>query len=234
MLSSVVTGTSTFTRDLPYGWDTLVENIVDPSHIPFAHHGLQGTREDAIPINLTVTSEGQHGFEFDFADRTMGRRRAGSGSFKAPYIVAYQAEYGPKQTATAKQLAKEASKPPKTFNLTVVCLPTRPGWSRIIIFVTLPKGFVFAALPAWLLHLFPNRFLDSDLAFLHFQEQTAQERGYAPNNPKYFMPAQVDRGITALRNWIGRHATVLRPRCLRPCMSGSSSCRGGSSTRRTV
>ena len=27
--------------DLPYGWDTLLENIADPSHIPFAHHGLQ-------------------------------------------------------------------------------------------------------------------------------------------------------------------------------------------------
>jgi pheophorbide a oxygenase len=90
MLSSVAEGASTYTRDLPYGWDTLVENLVDPSHIPFAHHGLQGKREDAIPINLTLTHEDAHGFEFEFADRTMGRRRAGSGGFKAPYVVQYQ------------------------------------------------------------------------------------------------------------------------------------------------
>lgn len=32
----------TYTRDLPYGWDTLVENLIDPSHVPFAHHGMQG------------------------------------------------------------------------------------------------------------------------------------------------------------------------------------------------
>ena len=53
MLAGVAEGASTYTRDLPYGWDTLLENIVDPAHIPFAHHGLQGKRSDAIPINMT-------------------------------------------------------------------------------------------------------------------------------------------------------------------------------------
>jgi len=41
MLAGAREDVSTYTRDLPYGWDTLVENIVDPSHVPFAHHGLQ-------------------------------------------------------------------------------------------------------------------------------------------------------------------------------------------------
>lgn len=45
---------STYTRDTPYGWDTLVENLIDPSHVPFAHHGMQGKRTDAIPINMTM------------------------------------------------------------------------------------------------------------------------------------------------------------------------------------
>ena len=29
-------------RELPYSFDFLVENFMDPAHIPFAHHGLQG------------------------------------------------------------------------------------------------------------------------------------------------------------------------------------------------
>ena len=45
---------STYTRDLPYGWDTLVENLIDPAHIPFAHHNLQGKRKDAIPIYMSI------------------------------------------------------------------------------------------------------------------------------------------------------------------------------------
>ena len=74
---------STYTRDLPYGWDTLLENLIDPAHIPFAHHGLQGTRDDAIPIEMSVahslgsfeTEEtdqrrGEAGFLFEWQDRS--------------------------------------------------------------------------------------------------------------------------------------------------------------------
>lgn len=32
-------------RDLEYDWQTLVENVADPSHVPFAHHGIQGNRD---------------------------------------------------------------------------------------------------------------------------------------------------------------------------------------------
>jgi phenylpropionate dioxygenase-like ring-hydroxylating dioxygenase large terminal subunit len=66
------TATSSYTRDLPYGWDTLVENLIDPSHVPFAHHGLQGKRTDATPINMTVpiSKKGAAGFSFEFGDRT--------------------------------------------------------------------------------------------------------------------------------------------------------------------
>jgi len=76
-LRSVKPGASTYTRDLPYGWETLLENIVDPSHVPFAHHGMQGKREDAIAINMSgPIAIGAHGFDFEFADRTMGMRPA--------------------------------------------------------------------------------------------------------------------------------------------------------------
>jgi pheophorbide a oxygenase len=62
---------STYTRDLPYGWDSLVENLLDPAHVPFAHHGLQGKRDDAIPINMTVPEAlGEQGFQYEWQDRT--------------------------------------------------------------------------------------------------------------------------------------------------------------------
>ncbi|KAK9867348.1 hypothetical protein WJX84_010011 [Apatococcus fuscideae] len=43
-----------FMRDLPYSWDTLVENVVDPSHVAFAHHGVQGNREKPMISNMTT------------------------------------------------------------------------------------------------------------------------------------------------------------------------------------
>ena len=29
-----------FTRDLPYSFDVLMENLADPAHLPFSHHNL--------------------------------------------------------------------------------------------------------------------------------------------------------------------------------------------------
>ena len=41
---------SSFTvRDLPYSFDFLVENFMDPAHIPFAHHSLQVRRSRSLP-----------------------------------------------------------------------------------------------------------------------------------------------------------------------------------------
>jgi phenylpropionate dioxygenase-like ring-hydroxylating dioxygenase large terminal subunit len=34
-----------YVRDLPYDFQTLVENVVDPAHVPFSHHGYQGNRD---------------------------------------------------------------------------------------------------------------------------------------------------------------------------------------------
>lgn len=33
-----------FFRDLPYDFSTLLENVADPAHVPFSHHGVQGNR----------------------------------------------------------------------------------------------------------------------------------------------------------------------------------------------
>ena len=211
------------------------QNIVDPSHIPFAHHGLQGKRTDAIAINMSAPeSLGAAGLLFEFGDRTMGMRRSSIGEFRAPFVVAYNGSF-------------EGST--KMFNLTVVCLPTAPGWSRTIIFGGIkpearvahakagdaevarqrsrlsapalqklgpkPKPSLFAKifslLPTWAIHLGSNRFLDSDLAFLHFQEQTLRQRGAPKPASAYFMPAPSDRVIVALRRWLEQYAHVLGP-----------------------
>jgi phenylpropionate dioxygenase-like ring-hydroxylating dioxygenase large terminal subunit len=40
--------TDQYMRDLPYGWGTLVENGLDPSHVNFAHHGVIGDRRARV------------------------------------------------------------------------------------------------------------------------------------------------------------------------------------------
>lgn len=220
----------TYTRDHPYGWDTLIENLIDPSHIPFAHHGMQGSRKDAIPINMTrAVDNGPAGFSFQWQDRTMGQMRSGMGEFRAPYLVSYDAKF-------AK--AGDDDEPPRPFRLSVLCIPTTPGKSRVMVFnvkqedtkgenaavstqastkeaVATKKekrpslvATLFKILPTWVSHLLSNKFFDSDVAFLHYQEQLR----YDTNNPKqrgdarYFMPAECDRSISAFHGWMGQYA----------------------------
>ena len=52
--------------DLPYDYTLLLENVMDISHVPYTHHGTQGKREFARPINYTVTEAlTQAGFKLE-------------------------------------------------------------------------------------------------------------------------------------------------------------------------
>jgi len=50
-----------YMRDITYDWDTFVENIVDPTHVPFAHHGIQGRRERPGSQGLRLDSSSMDG-----------------------------------------------------------------------------------------------------------------------------------------------------------------------------
>lgn len=54
--------TVTIQRDLYYGYDTLMENVSDPSHIDFAHHKVTGRRDRAKPLPFKVHESGPWGF----------------------------------------------------------------------------------------------------------------------------------------------------------------------------
>ena len=41
-------------RDLPYSFDFLIENFMDPAHIPFAHHSLQVRNADIMRVCLCM------------------------------------------------------------------------------------------------------------------------------------------------------------------------------------
>jgi pheophorbide a oxygenase len=202
MLEALGDNPKTYTRDLPYGWDALVENLIDPAHVPFAHHGMQGSRKDDIPINMTTaTDNGERSFSFYWEDRAMGKMRAGNVNFIAPFVVAYEANFE----------SKDGSDEKKPLVLTALCIPTKPGWSRAIIVTAASKegpkkksivAKIFSKLPIWLVHQLSNRFLDSDLVFLHFQEWERQR------NDDYYTPSPADRCIQALRKWVPKYTDI--------------------------
>ena len=44
-------------RELPYGFEVLIENVLDPAHVPFAHHGSIGNRNDVAISRMKLTGK---------------------------------------------------------------------------------------------------------------------------------------------------------------------------------
>eukprot|EP00434_Breviolum_minutum_P028854 symbB.v1.2.025519.t1/scaffold2480.1/size78183/1 len=204
--------TGTYTRDLPYGYDSLIENLIDVSHVPFAHHGLQGTRDDAVPVSMTipeVKTSDTHGeiLSFTFWDRTMGMRREAQFSLRSPFFFFYLGEFkGDGDNLEFKKFSERrgGSEPDgkPRFRLHCACVPVAPGWSRLILCNAAREGKSTGFLPPWAIHLLSNRFLDSDMAFLHYQERKLRNK---PNSAEtwsnaYYMPGTSNQPVTNLQS----------------------------------
>eukprot|EP00887_Chlorella_sp_A99_P007093 scaffold2.g7093.t1 len=202
-------------RDIPYDYQTLIENVVDPAHVPFSHHGVQGNRD-------TV----KHGM-FD-----MRRLESESQPFLSSFAVFFdQVEFLPPST-----IAYKRTKPDGAFMCFIsFATPTTPGRCRVL--AQTVSTYAKDPLPLAILSLFPrwyehvmirHKVLDGDSVFLHLQEhklvdearQLEAEASAGSGNGAggsdapatavaarawhrlYFMPAAADVLVAAFKSWL--------------------------------
>ena len=180
-------------RDLPYDALTLLENVLDSSHVPFTHHRSVSKREYASPVELEVLDSDRQGFRGFWQD---GPRKGTLGSqntrFIAPSLMWHD--------LTAKQLGR---------TMTVVyATPIRKGECRVFArfpfqFASkLPEFFIKIA-PQWYSHLGQNGVLEDDQIFLHHQERYLEARGGgAEFSRAFYLPTKADRFVFELRQWV--------------------------------
>jgi phenylpropionate dioxygenase-like ring-hydroxylating dioxygenase large terminal subunit len=181
---------SSVVRDLPYDWRTLVENVADPSHVPFAHHGIQGRRDKAGPIRFEMLREDAGGFEAQAGSRNFALFTRVS--FEPPCRLEYCFDFPGG----------------KRMGLLSYCLPVGPGRSRIV--AQFPRNFshrLGRLLPRWWDHIVNrNAVLDGDLVLLHEQErELARRRASEPDHSwktAYRLPASADRLVIAFHRWL--------------------------------
>ena len=182
-------------RDLPMDYATLLENVMDVSHVPFTHHNSVGKRENATPVVLEM--EGpltKNGFVGIWKE---GPRNGKYGSqfteFKAPSLM--------RHTLKTKEFT----------TLTVVyAVPTTPGRCRLMarfpfIFGSPIPRTIFKIVPRWWSHLSQNAILEDDQIFLHKQERVIElqrsvhKLSYAQ---ACYMPTKADTYVGAFRKWV--------------------------------
>ena len=187
-------------RDLPYDALTLLENVLDVSHIPYTHHKTVGKRENAAPMQMEVLAAGKQGFQGIWPE---GPRKGQLGTqhttFVAPSLMYHD--------LTSKQFGR---------TMTVVyATPIRKGECRLFArfpfkFSTKLPGFFIKLTPRWYSHLSNNGVLEDDQIFLHIQErllEKAKGRAVSPATERpyaqiCYLPTQADRYVTAFRKWV--------------------------------
>lgn len=182
---------------MPYSWETLVENLCDPAHIPFAHHSLMNgaDRLSAMDINMRVTAESPAGFSAQKDPYPEGTGQYDV-VFRPPCLMFY--------TIVADSTRGKGS----YLGLGQYCVPTAPGRCRLLARFPFRLSFepamaIIRKTPRWITHLSQNAVMDSDVVFLCSQDEIVARETEVLS--KYYMPARCDTMVTAFRRWLGRH-----------------------------
>lgn len=183
-------------RDLPYDALTLLENVLDASHVPYTHHRTVGNRSNAGPVELEVTESGKHGFKGVWQEGprkgTLGKQDT---TFIAPNLMWHD--------LTSKQFGR---------TLTVVyATPIRKGECRLFAifpfkFSSKLPGLFIKLTPRWYSHLGQNRVLEDDQIFLHHQERYLEEVGSENFTKAFYLPTKADSFVFELRQWINNYS----------------------------
>ncbi|TYQ31496.1 Rieske 2Fe-2S domain-containing protein [Pseudanabaena sp. UWO310] len=187
-------------RDLPYDAITLLENVLDASHLPFTHHKSVGNRANAAPMVLEVLETEKYGFKGTWEE---GPRRGKLGrqdtTFIAPSLMWHD--------LTSKQFGRTIT--------AVYATPTRKGECRLFArfpfqFSSAIPRFFIGITPRWYSHIGQNGILEDDQIFLHYQERyleqalaKMEDRG---NHAKaFYLATSADTYVTELRKWVSRY-----------------------------
>ena len=191
-------------RDLPYDALTLLENVLDASHIPYTHHKTVSKRENAAPMQMNVVASDKQGFQGIWPE---GPRKGELGTqhttFVAPALMYHD--------LTSKQFGR---------TLTVVyATPIRKGECRLFArfpfkFSSKLPGFFIKLTPRWYSHINNNRVLEDDQIFLHIQERMLAQDGVGKASPTEnqlyaqtcYLPTAADCYVVAFRKWVSEFA----------------------------
>jgi len=178
---------SSIVRDLEYDWQTFIENVVDPAHVPFAHHGVQGNRDRAKPVPIKIVESTQTRIEAKI-ERGLETKI----TFTPPCLLEYAINFGQE----------------RQLGLVTYCIPIAPGKCRIV--AQFPRNFAKQLnywVPRWWNHINErNSVLDGDMILLHIQERNLHQRLRTDSwKALYKLPTSADRMVIEFRRWLDQY-----------------------------
>ncbi|KAJ8770149.1 hypothetical protein K2173_011244 [Erythroxylum novogranatense] len=210
-------------RDFPFGYEILIENLMDPAHVPYAHYKLlpslpsknsvKHDREGGSPLDIDI-------HRWDITGYSATRDGNANTEFIAPCVFCSVstlpnakdslAEKGNGSASSegneeGQQSSSQMSQ--RQAVLIFICVPVGPGKSRLI--YSFPRNFAVwldRIIPRWVYHLQQNLVLDSDLYLLHLQEHKILDVGPSNWQKACFVPTKSDAQVVAFRRWLKKYS----------------------------
>ncbi|KAG6591514.1 Protein TIC 55, chloroplastic, partial [Cucurbita argyrosperma subsp. sororia] len=198
-------------HELPYDHSILLENLMDPAHVPISHDrtDFSARREDAQPLGFEVTERTNRGF----AGR-WGRAKEPALSnflrFEAPCVLQNNREIPNEKGAV------------DYFTGLFLCRPTGQGKSMLIVrFGSTRSSLLLKLLPSWFIHQNACKVFEQDMGFLSSQNEVLM-REKVPTKELYLNLRSSDTWVLEYRRWMDKvghgmpyyfgHATISLPK----------------------
>ncbi|KAG0472027.1 hypothetical protein HPP92_016573 [Vanilla planifolia] len=180
-------------HELPYDHSILLENLMDPAHVPISHDRTDWTakREDAQPLLMTVTERSMRGFAGGWC-RANNPSVMNSLRFDAPCVLQNNLEFVDKKGV---QLY---------FSALFLCRPAGQGKSMLIVrFGASSRPMLFNLIPNWYFHQNACEVFEQDMGFLSSQNEVLM-REKVPTKQLYLNLKFSDTWVLEYRKWMDR------------------------------
>lgn len=206
------------THELPYDHSILLENLMDPAHVPISHDRTDFTakREDAGPLIFKVTERTDRGFAGFWGkekDQNLENYKPNFLRFQAPCVLENNREIVDKNGEI------------NYFSGLFLCRPSGQGKSMLIVRfgnTRKPNGLtLFELIPKWFFHQNASKVFEQDMGFLSSQNEILMKEKQ-PTKKLYINLRSSDTWVVEYRRWMDKvghgmpyyfgHSTIALPK----------------------
>lgn len=180
-------------HELPYDHSILLENLMDPAHVPISHDRTDWTarREDAQPLIMTVAERSMRGFAGQWG-RSKNPALMNSLRFLAPCVLQNNQEFVDKKGVR------------QYVSALFLCRPAGQGRSMLIVrFGASSRPPLFGLIPNWYFHQNAGKVFEQDMGFLSSQNELLM-REKVPTKELYLNLKFSDTWVLEYRRWMDR------------------------------
>ncbi|KAF3446159.1 hypothetical protein FNV43_RR11338 [Rhamnella rubrinervis] len=199
------------THELPYDHSILLENLMDPAHIPISHDRTDWTakREDAQALGFEVTERSDRGFA-GWWEKAKVQPLSNFLRFEAPCVLQNNREV----------VSKNGEK--NYFTGLFLCRPSGQGKSMLIVrFGGTMRSPLIKLFPQWYFHQNACKVFEQDMGFLSSQNEVLMKEK-VPTKELYLNLRSSDTWVAEYRKWMDKvghgmpyhfgHSTISLPK----------------------